>query len=94
MKPFKMLIAVEKEFIDICKMIIRENKGIKEWSLYESDDMFQSEHFCGGFDATENAFCFSYYDDNKNEYWFQISLEEARKITQGQLSVINAREAE
>jgi hypothetical protein len=88
-----MIIKVEKEFIEICKLIIKEAKSIDEWSLYESDDMFQSEHFCGGFDATENAFCFSYYDNN-NEYWFQIDLEEVKKITHGQLININIREAE
>ena len=88
-----MIIKVEKEFIEICKLIIKEAKSIDEWSLYESDDMFQSEHFCGGFDTTENAFCFSYYDNN-NEYWFQIDLEEVKKITHGQLININIRKAE
>lgn len=31
------------------------------WADRESDDMFQSQHFCGGFDADEAAFLFSYF---------------------------------
>lgn len=45
--------------------------------------MFQSNTFEGGFDATENAFTFSFFTGGK-EYWFQLTLEEVSKIPAGQ----------
>lgn len=45
--------------------------------MIESSDMFQTKNFCGGFDAIENEFCFSYYNDDK-EFWFQLSLNDIK----------------
>jgi hypothetical protein len=69
------------------------NLSIDEWRLIESDDMFQTSHFCGGFDAIENAFCFSYYDKERKEFWFQIDLEEAQHIVTGTKTSILLRKA-
>lgn len=44
--------------------------------------MFQKGSYIGGFDATEQEFCFSVFLDCK-EYWFQFSLGEAKEIYQG-----------
>ncbi len=78
-----MIISVDIEFKEICLIIIRENKSELEWSKVESDDMFQSKSYTGGFDATEMAFCFSYYDKKRNEYWFQLTLNEIKEICSG-----------
>lgn len=86
-----MKFDVNDEFRDICKSILSENKLDADWVLIESDDMFQSEHFCGGYDSTEHAFCFSYYDDSGKEYWFQISLKEIPNIVNNLISNINIR---
>jgi len=63
-----MKLIIDSEFASICKEIIKENKTNLEWSSIESSDMFQTKNYNGGYDATENAFCFSHYKNNK-EYW-------------------------
>ncbi|HRJ90468.1 MAG TPA: hypothetical protein PLN05_16810 [Pyrinomonadaceae bacterium] len=88
-----MNILVTKELESIFAMILLEDKSENEWAEIESDDMFQSKHFCGGFDATERAFCFSYYDDDGIEYWFQLSLSEILVIVEQGSGVIKARPA-
>ena len=45
--------------------------------------MFQKSSIIGGYDADERAFCFSYYDENKAEYWFQFELATAVRIANG-----------
>lgn len=86
-----MKIKVDNEFLEICKMIISENKSIEEWQEVESDDYFQSDQYVGGFDATENAFCFSYYDTNRNEFWFQISIGEVENILDRRIKELEVR---
>ena len=76
-----MKIAVTQELRDILRQILDEGRTPNDWATIESDDMFQSEHFCGGFDATERAFCFSLYHDNGKEYWFQITLEDVGALS-------------
>ena len=68
-----------EELRHICKLIFETNLTESRWAGHESDDWFQSESFEGGFDADENAFCFSYYDADKNEFWLQTSLGLAKK---------------
>ena len=70
---------IESDLRTICSLIIKEDKSIEQWSEIESDDMFQKGNYSGGFDATEEEFCFSVYINN-DEYWFQFSLEEANEI--------------
>lgn len=89
-----MKINVGHELLDIIEAIHRESKTAAEWAEIESDDGFQSEHFVGGYDACENAFCFSYYDDGRREYWFQFTLDEARRLLDGAVDEIDTRPAE
>ena len=49
------------------------------WAERESSDMFQSDHFSGGFDATEGEFLFSYFPDEGGEFWFGISLADVQR---------------
>jgi hypothetical protein len=65
-----MKIPVTDQLKEICKEIESEGKSEQDWAAIESDDMFQNPPFYGGFDATEGEFCFSYYDDNRAEWWF------------------------
>ncbi len=65
-----------------------------EWEDVESDDMFSTDHFAGGFDGTEKAFCFSYYDANGCEYWFQLTLDEVNAIKSKKKISIQMRKAE
>ena len=56
--------------------------------------MFQSDHYCGGYDADEKAFCFSYYKSSNEEYWFQLTLSEVQAIVQRAVKEIQMRPAE
>ena len=89
-----MQVQVTNELIGMLEDIVRENKSDDEWALVESDDMFQSPHYCGGYDAIERAFCFSYYPDEGSEYWFQLTLDELRKIVERGAGDVEARPAE
>ena len=88
-----MDIPVPPEFIDLCKDILSQNLEPADWAGVESDDMFQTPAFCGGYDADEAAFCFSYYDPDGNEYWFQLSLDSISAIASGSLRILSIRPA-
>jgi hypothetical protein len=85
--------TVNNEFVEICKEIASQNKSIDEWAEIESDDMFQTKNYVGGFDATEMEFCFSVYI-NQKEYWFQVSLKDIHDILVGKLKEYDIREPE
>lgn len=86
-----MTIQVDEQLRSICEEICSEALTLAEWSLVESSDMFQTASYCGRFDSTEVAFCFSYFDVNAKEFWFQFTLDEARKVLDGSLNSIEAR---
>lgn len=69
-----MKISLSEELVEILEKIKAEKKTLKEWCEIESSDMYQTQHFNGGFDADEEEFTFSYYDDAGNEFWFQFPL--------------------
>ncbi len=84
----------DDELRKICSQIVDAQRSEKQWAEIESDDMFQSPNYSGGFDADENEFCFSLYRAGK-ELWFQLTLDEATKVAKGQSAVdIELREAE
>lgn len=89
-----MTINIDERFKTICKQILAEDKSESEWAAAESDDMFQNESYVGGFDADEKAFCFSYYNGNGEEFWFQVTLDEIKKIVNKEISQLNVRPAE
>jgi hypothetical protein len=87
-------LKIDAEFMDICRQIKAESKNLEEWNEIESDDMFQTESYCGGFDGVEQEFCFSYYDNDSKEWWFQISLNDVDRVISTQLLYVDLREAE
>jgi hypothetical protein len=89
-----MQLAVDAELRALCREIVGENRSEEEWAEVESDDMFESESYEGGFDATEQAFCFGHFDQEGEEYWFQLTLSEVQAIAQGASPAIDARPAE
>jgi len=89
-----MEIVVDDQLREICASIEAQSLSENEWAGRESDDEFQTKNYCGGFDADEKAFCFSFFAPSGVEYWFQFSLEEASLINSGALSKLLAREAE
>ncbi len=86
-----MEIEVGIELRQLCEEIVAEGKTVADWAEVESDDMFQSASFSGGFDADEMAFCFSHYDSERRESWFQLTLEEIGDVAAGRRNAISAR---
>jgi hypothetical protein len=86
-----MKMEIDQEFISICQKILDEQKSKEEWAEIESDDMFQTGSFEGGYDATEEAFCFSYYNENQDEFWFQLTLDEITEIVNGTKTQLDVR---
>ena len=78
-----MEIPISPELESICFQIMVKDLTPAQWSENESTDMFQNDEFCGGFNAVENMFCFSYFTENDIEYWFQLSLFDAIQIAKG-----------
>jgi len=76
-------IEADDDLRKICREIIAENKTDLEWSQIESDDMFSSGPYEGGYDAIEQEFWFSYYAPDGTEFWFGFPLEIAAKIDSG-----------
>jgi hypothetical protein len=77
-------LQIDSELLDICRKINNENKTTFEWDLIESDDFFQTRRYVGGWDSTEQAFCFSHYNDDGKEHWFQINLTQVNKVQNGE----------
>ena len=86
--------AALAELRAVCATIVRREWDEEAWSAHESDDEFQTEHLCGGFDATEQEFCFSWYASNGKEYWFQFPLAEAQNLATVPTVSLRLREAE
>lgn len=84
---------LEQEFYQISKKIVSENKTAGEWAAIESDDMFQSDIYEGGFDATGMYFSFYVFLNNK-EYWFQLTLDEIIAINNKQVNEVDIGEAD
>ena len=82
----KIEIYIDEQLLSICSDILKENLSVEEWSEIESDDMFQTENYEGGFDRTEKKFIFSFYDNH--EYWFQMTLQQVKEISSGQLKSV------
>ena len=85
-----MELRFDETFRKIAQSIIAEGKTEGEWGEVESDDMFQSGGYVGGYDAVEGAFTFSYYGAD-GEYWFQLTLDEIRDVADGVRNAVDAR---
>lgn len=84
---------IDEELKSLLREIQLERKSATEWAEIESDDLLQSEHYRGGFDATEMEFCFSLFRNHK-EYWFQFSLSDIDILLRGSDAKIEVRPAD
>ena len=82
---------IDEELRKICEEISSFEKSIEEWRKIESCDMFQTKHYCGGFEAEEDAFWFSFYDSKDKEYYFKLTLENVNDILSEKLSFVELR---
>ena len=87
-------INVDSEILEICREIKSRDLTADDWAQIESSDMFQSTHFCGGYESTEGEFTFSFYDENSTEYWFNLSLEEVDQILNNKIITLKLRTPE
>ena len=87
-------IDFDDELLQIFKAIVDRKLTQEQWRAIESCDEFQSEHYCGGYDATEDAFCFSHFSPDNKEYWFQVSSTEIEDVVKGNRIAIHLRLAE
>ena len=78
----------------ICREIEAKGFSNSQWAEIESDDMFQTSQFVGGYDADEREFCFSYRPSDGGELWFQFGLDQAKEIATGKFLPLAGREAE
>jgi hypothetical protein len=89
-----MQLPVDAELRAVCSDILAADLSLEEWRATESGDHFQGDHYHGGFEALEDAFCFSYYGPDGRELWFQFTLREAAEIAAGRQTVVEARAAD
>ena len=85
-------LEIDGELVEICREIFAEGKTDDEWSEIESCDMFQSSHYCGGYDGVEQEFSFSYFEISEKEWWFQLPLADVKKVIEGELKYIDLSE--
>ena len=88
-----MRLPVDDILRSICQDIRQQSFEEQAWAAVESDDWFRKPPYEGGFDATENAFCFSYFAEGGHEYWFQFPLSAVEKVLQGEIQHFEARSA-
>ena len=88
-----MMHAVDLDLVEICRAIVAANRTAAEWAEVEADDIFQCGMYSGGYDATEDAFCFS-CRCTTGELWFQLSLSEVFEVVQGTRTKVSARPAQ
>lgn len=78
-----MKLVVDEEFRSICRHISEEYDRLGDASLIDSDDLIQSQNFCGGWDSESSQFGFSFYAPDGGDYIFSITLDDARIVAQG-----------
>jgi len=79
--------AIDDELRGICREIQQDNRTAKAWAEIEACDWFQTEHYCGGFDATDMQFTFT-FTSARTDYCFGITLEEAVSIADGRITTV------
>ena len=80
--------TIDNELKGICREIQRDNRTVNQWAEIEACDWFQTEHYCGGFDATEMQFLFS-FTVSDIEHCFALTLEQALGIAKGEIVTIS-----
>jgi hypothetical protein len=87
-----MMINVDEKLKKICKEIKDSDKTLQEWMDTETSNQFDEFPYAGGFEAIEQAFWFSYYADDGDEYVFRIDLDEIESILSGNIKQIKTRD--
>ncbi len=94
MDPQNCQVQVDNDLLAIAREILDSNRSKAEWAEVESDDMFQLGSWCGGFEALEGAFTFSYYRNDGQEFWCTLTIEELRMLVEGRSTTLEVRPSE
>lgn len=78
-----MQLVIDDDFRCICKQIIADFDARGEASLVWSDDQYQADKFCGGWEPESRRFWFSFYAPDGGDYIFSFTLDEARVVANG-----------
>jgi hypothetical protein len=89
-----MQLPVDAELRAVCAQIVAADLPVQEWRATEAGDHVQGERYHGGYDAPEDAFCFSYYAPDGRELWLEFTLYEAVEIAAGRQLTVEARNAD
>jgi len=82
-------LPITDELRAICRTIYTD---LAANTLVESDDEYQSTHFCGGWTPDGDngpGFYFSYYAPDGGDYLFHMTPDQASSITQGDCPTIS-----
>lgn len=88
-----MEIQVNDELKSICKDILDENKSAEQWKESGVGELYQTDSFCGGYEAATGLFSFSLYRGEK-EFWFDLQLSAVSDIVNGNKKTIECKEVE
>ena len=79
-------VPIDEELREHCRAIASEHNADGSAALAESDDLYQSDHFVGGWAPRGThgpGFYFSYYSPDGGDYIFCITLEQALTVAAG-----------
>lgn len=92
----KRQLLVDDELKAIAQEIIEQKWTIQEWAAHESGDWFQTENYCGGFEAEDDdngEFAFAKYPATEKEFWFSFTYDSAEDIASGKQTTVIAYDA-
>jgi hypothetical protein len=75
-------MKVDEELTGICREIMSEGKTEAEWAEVEASDWFQTDKYCGGFDADDREFGFTVMLPD-GQFCFGFPLNTAKEIAEG-----------
>jgi len=84
-----MEIKVDEQLKGILEEIKGFDYSVDQWAEIESDDMFQTQSYCGGFDGDAKSFYFRYFTKAGDQFWFDFRLEDITSLLSGAIPVLN-----
>ncbi|MBY0261526.1 MAG: hypothetical protein K2Q20_04245 [Phycisphaerales bacterium] len=76
-------LPITDELRELCATMVREMASDRQKVLVDSDDLIQSQSFCGGWDSESSAFAFSFYCDDGIDYIFLLAIDDVVAIARG-----------
>lgn len=89
-------LDVDEELVEIAKEIVDQDWSIQDWAAHESGDWFQTENYCGGFEADDEntgEFAFAKFPGTPEEFWFLFPYSSAKGIAEGTITQVQAYDA-